>query len=223
MSVDARHHRVRVMAGVSQERMARNALGQQGGWGWWGKSGPPLWALVGARVRRGGVQGSRRGEPLVPAEGEGAVDQGLVTADGAVGADLEVGPAKFVLDLLVTLLNPWPQAVEADDLGEVGRWVRAGGGVGCVGVGQVGGQVPGGLLRQGGRVGGGHDQSAGSSGRSRPGGRRRPTRFRCARRGSDAPRVSSRRGAWHPSRSGRERLRWGCAAGRPGPRCRGAV
>ena len=130
VSVQARHHRVRVTAGVSQERMARKALGQQGGWGWWGKTGPPLWPLVGARVRRGGIQGSGWGEPLVPAEGEGAVDQGLVAADGAGRADLEVGPAEFVLDLFVALLDSRPQAVEADDLGEVGRRVRAGGGVG---------------------------------------------------------------------------------------------
>lgn len=95
VSVQARHHRLRVTAGVNQERTARNALGQQGCWGWWGMAGPPLWPLVGARVRRSGVQGSGWGEPLVPAEGEGAVDQGLVAADGAVGADLEVGSAEF--------------------------------------------------------------------------------------------------------------------------------
>ncbi|MDX2939634.1 hypothetical protein [Streptomyces ipomoeae] len=40
---------------------------------------------------------------------------------------MEVGPAQFVLDLLVALLGPRPQSVEADDLGEVGRRVRAGG------------------------------------------------------------------------------------------------
>src|SRR5262249_38140482 len=117
VSVQARHHRLRGMAGVSQERMARKALGQQGCWGGWDGAGPPLWPLVRARVRRGGIQRSGWGEPLVPAEGESAVDQGLVAADGAVGADLEVGPAEFVLDLLVALLDPRPQAVEADDLG----------------------------------------------------------------------------------------------------------
>jgi hypothetical protein len=37
------------------------------------------------------------GEPGGPAEAEGAVDQGLVAADGDVGADLEVGPAQLVL------------------------------------------------------------------------------------------------------------------------------
>ncbi len=55
LSVQARHHRVRVVAGVSQERMARKALGQQGCWGWWDGAGPPLWPFVGARVRRGGI------------------------------------------------------------------------------------------------------------------------------------------------------------------------
>jgi hypothetical protein len=45
------------------------------------------------------------GEPGVPAEAERAVDQHLVAADGDVGADLEVGPAELVLDLLVALLN----------------------------------------------------------------------------------------------------------------------
>jgi hypothetical protein len=53
VSLHARHHQVRAMAGVSMERMARKALGQQGGWGWWGMAGPPLWARVGARVRVG--------------------------------------------------------------------------------------------------------------------------------------------------------------------------
>lgn len=148
------------MAGASQERTARKALGQQGCWCWWGVVGAPLWPVIGARVRPGGVQGPGWGEPLVPAEGEGAVDQGLVATDGTGGADLEVGPAQFVLDLLVALLDPRPQAVETDDFGEVGGRVRAGGGVGCIRVGQVGGQAPGGLLRQPSRVSGSHDQAA---------------------------------------------------------------
>ena len=42
VSVQARHHRLRVTAGVSQERMARNGLGQQGRWGWWDGADPPL-------------------------------------------------------------------------------------------------------------------------------------------------------------------------------------
>jgi hypothetical protein len=88
LSVQARHHRLRVTAGASQERMARKALGQQGCWGRWDGAGP----LSPAPGRGTGParwhQGSGWGEPLVPAEGEGAVDQGLVAADGAGGADL---------------------------------------------------------------------------------------------------------------------------------------
>ena len=48
------------------------------------------------------------GEPGVPAEAERAVDQRLVAADGDVGADLEIGPAQLVLDLLAALLNQPP-------------------------------------------------------------------------------------------------------------------
>jgi hypothetical protein len=44
-------------------------------------------------------------EPGVPAEAERAVDQHLVPADRDIGADLEIGPAQLVLDLLVTLLD----------------------------------------------------------------------------------------------------------------------
>lgn len=112
VSVRTRHHGVRVMAGVSQDRIAREALGQRGGGSWWGMAGPRLCPLVGAGVRRGGIQGSGWGEPLVPAEGEGTVDQSLVAADGAVGADLESGPAEFVLqgdaDLVATVPGQRP-------------------------------------------------------------------------------------------------------------------
>jgi hypothetical protein len=45
------------------------------------------------------------GEPGGPAEAERAVDQHLVAADREVGTDLEIGPAEFVLDLLVALLD----------------------------------------------------------------------------------------------------------------------
>jgi hypothetical protein len=43
-------------------------------------------------------------EPGVPAEAERAVDQGLVATDRDIGADLEVGPAQLVFDLLVASL-----------------------------------------------------------------------------------------------------------------------
>jgi hypothetical protein len=46
------------------------------------------------------------GDPGLPAEAECAADQGVVAADGGVRADLEVGPAQFVFDLFVALLDP---------------------------------------------------------------------------------------------------------------------
>ena len=82
-----------------------------------------------------------------------------MAADGSVGADLEVGPAEFVLDLFVALLDPVPQPVDPHDLGEVGGQVGRVGDARGVGSGQTGGQIPGCLRRQGGRVGGGHDQA----------------------------------------------------------------
>ena len=56
---------------------------------------PPL-SAVGPWNRRLG-DGWRMGEPGGPAEAERAVNQDLVTADGDVRADLEVGPAQLVL------------------------------------------------------------------------------------------------------------------------------
>ena len=43
-----------------------------------------------------------------------------MAADGAVGADLEVGPAECVLDLFVPLLYPVAEPVQAHDLGQGG-------------------------------------------------------------------------------------------------------
>jgi hypothetical protein len=100
------HQRCSAIQGVSQARIARSARGQDGAGGGKAAGGPPL-SAGGRRprfcrllVRRGTIV-----EPGVPAEAEGAVDQGLVAADGDVGADLEVGPAQLVLDLLVALLD----------------------------------------------------------------------------------------------------------------------
>lgn len=56
-----------------------------------------------------------------------------------------------------------------------------------------------------------------SRGRNRPVGRRRPTRSLCARRGSDALPVSSRRDSRRSSRSGRVRRRWGVWLAGRGP------
>ena len=44
-------------------------------------------------------------EEGVPAEGERAAHQHLMAVDRGGGADLEVGPAEFVFDLLVALFN----------------------------------------------------------------------------------------------------------------------
>jgi hypothetical protein len=55
-----------------------------------------------------------------PAERERATDQRPVAADGPIGADLEVGPAEFAFDLLVALLDPGTQPVQAHHLGQVG-------------------------------------------------------------------------------------------------------
>src|SRR5213078_5315991 len=86
--------------------------------------GPPL-SAAGFRPRcRTIMPGRVISEPGVPAEAERAVDQGLVAADREVGADLEVGPAQLVFDLLVALLDPVAQAVAAHHLGQVGRRER---------------------------------------------------------------------------------------------------
>src|ERR1700683_5518387 len=78
-------------------------------------------------------------EPGGPAEAERAVDQGLVAADRDIGADLEIGPAQLVLDLLVTLLAPVPGGVDPGDLGQVRRRVNAAGLARPARPGQVGG------------------------------------------------------------------------------------
>ena len=97
----AGHQRCSAIQGESQARTARSARGQGGA----AARGPPLFASgPGLRCR---VVVLRRvfGEPGSPAEAKRAVDQGLVAADRNIGADLEVGPAQLVFDLLVALLN----------------------------------------------------------------------------------------------------------------------
>jgi hypothetical protein len=63
--------------------------------------------------------------PGVPVEAERKVDRHLVVADGDIRVDLEVGPAQVVLDLLVALLDPVPDAVNPCDIGQTSGWVRA--------------------------------------------------------------------------------------------------
>src|SRR5262249_43600390 len=103
-------------------RIARSARGQDGG----GKAAwePPL-SAAGLWPRGRSVVRRVIGEPGGPAEAERAVDQGLVAADRDVGADLEVGPAQLVLDLLVALLDPVPDAVDPRDLSQARSRVRA--------------------------------------------------------------------------------------------------
>jgi len=106
--------------GVSQERTFRNAWGQQGFVACRSGCGPPVCG-VGGWLRLRGVACGHVAEPGVPAEREGAVDQGLVAADGGLAADLEVGPAQFGFDLFVALLDPVADAAQAHDLGQVSR------------------------------------------------------------------------------------------------------
>src|SRR5207248_10717324 len=131
--------------GESQARIARSARGQDGAGGGKAACGPPL-SAAGCRPRWRSVLRRVIGEPGVPAEAEGAVDQGLVAADREVGADLEVGPAELVFDLLVALLDPVPDAVDPHDLGQVCGRVRAAGLARPAGPGQVSNQVPGELI-----------------------------------------------------------------------------
>lgn len=64
-----------------------------------------------------------------------------MTTDGQVAPHLILAPAEAVLDLLVALLNPVAQTVEPNDFSQVG-------------ILEVGGQIPGAVLGQGGRIGG---------------------------------------------------------------------
>src|SRR5438034_4411691 len=91
--------------GESQARTARSARGQDGAGGGPAACGPPL-SAAGLWPRYRNVSLGAIREPGVPAEAERAVDQDLVPADRGVGADLEVGPAQLVLDLLVALPGP---------------------------------------------------------------------------------------------------------------------
>jgi hypothetical protein len=55
-----------------------------------------------------------------------------------VGADLEVGPAQLVLDLLLALLDPVPDPVDPHDLSKARSRVRAVRLTRAAGLGQVG-------------------------------------------------------------------------------------
>ena len=99
------HQRCSTVHGESQARTARSARGQDGAGSGAAACGPPL-SAAGFRPRNRSIRLRRViGEPGGPAEAERAVDQGLVAADRDIGADLEVGPAQLVLDLLIALLD----------------------------------------------------------------------------------------------------------------------
>ena len=55
-----------------------------------------------------------------------------MAANGAILADHEIGPAQFVLHLLVALFDPVAQAIEPYDFGQRSLFAR-----------QIGRQVPG--------------------------------------------------------------------------------
>src|SRR5438552_14387753 len=100
----AGHQRRSAIQGESQARTARSARGQDGAGRGPAARGPPL-SAAGPGLRCRVVLRRVIGEPGGPAEAERAGDQHLVAADRDIGADLEVGPAEFVLDLLVALLD----------------------------------------------------------------------------------------------------------------------
>ena len=90
--------------GKSQACVARSACGQDGANGVRVVSVPPL-SVAGFRSRSRNIPRRVINGPGSPAEAERAGDQGLVAADRDVGADLEVGPAQLVPDLLAALLG----------------------------------------------------------------------------------------------------------------------
>jgi site-specific DNA recombinase len=69
------------------------------------------------------------------------------------------GPHRPFCQLRKDHLDPVADAIEAHDLGQACGRVRAAGLAGAAGPGQVRDQVPGGLVRQGARIRGGHDQA----------------------------------------------------------------
>jgi hypothetical protein len=69
------------MAGASQERTARKALGQQGSWGWWGVAAP-LRPVIEAGARRVAEAPLNRSPVarmfgIPPGQRAGGVDRGV--------------------------------------------------------------------------------------------------------------------------------------------------
>src|SRR5713226_8993443 len=94
---------------------------------------------------------------MIPAKGERTPDQLPVPPDGLVASYLILGPAECVFDLLVALLHPHAQPVQADHLCQVGWRERQ---FGCRALGwrrQVSHQIPGRDVWHRKRIGGGHN------------------------------------------------------------------
>ena len=165
------------------------------------------------RGRRGGLgvgrvlvgRDARRGRPASRSENAqhtSAQCRRIARSD----ADLEVGPAELAFDLLVALLDPVAQPVQAHDLGQLGLL-----GAARCRSGQVGQQIPGAVPGQAGR---GRcwppPAAAAGPGPSRQAGRRPPTRSRCGRHGSGGSPAATVRACWIPASRGRRPPRPGC-------------
>ena len=118
-----RHQRCSVTQGVSQARTRRSARGHEAGW-CVGVVDPPL-SAGGTRLRSIRILLRIGRRVVLPGEAERAVDQGLMSPDGGVGAYLEVRPAQFVFDLLVALLDPVADTVDPHHLGNIRRCTPA--------------------------------------------------------------------------------------------------
>jgi hypothetical protein len=147
------------------------------------------------------------------------VDQGLVAADRGSGAGLDASPAELVSDMLVALLDPVPDPVQPDHLGEVGLFLELAG-VSCRPPGRAVWWPGTSCLCRARSAGRWWRPRAGCARRvpTSPVGRRWSTRSRCARRGTGAVPGSSRRGRracprTRPGRrrSGVPRVSWGTA------------
>ena len=126
-----------MLHGVNQARTWRSATGHDSRAA---GSAPMTGRLRPPRGRRGGLGLGRWGlfgEDGLPAEAERAAHQRPVPADRPVRADLELGPAELAFDLLVALLNPVTQPVQAHDVSELSLLSTA-----RRRPGQVGQQIP---------------------------------------------------------------------------------
>src|SRR6266702_12772 len=84
-----------------------------------------------------------RGGAGLPAEREGTADQVPVAADRTIAAHHEVRPAQFLLHLLIALLDPVAQTVQAHDLRQVSRSMRRVGRSMRGWTREISGQIPG--------------------------------------------------------------------------------